>query len=115
MGFKAERNYDMTQFGWKDCKFTFNALTIGEQQELDKERQKWAASTDDKEISAAASKIVSIVKAKFVRGQALNEKGEKFDVTTDDFENIPFDVFQKLTEWVTSGEVDEAFLAESMK
>lgn len=115
MGFKAERNYDMEQFGWKGCKFTFNALTIGEQQQLDIERQKWAASSDEKEISAAANKIVDIMKSKFVKGQALDEKGDKFDVKVEDFEHIPFDVFQKLTGWVTSGEVDEAFLAESMK
>lgn len=115
MAFKAERNYDMAQFGWKDCKFTFNALTIGEQQELDKERLKWASSTDEKEISQAANKIIDIMKSKFVKGQALDERDEKFDVTVEDFDKIPFDVFQKLTGWVTSGEVDEAFLAESIK
>lgn len=116
MGFKSERTYDMAQFGWEGCKFTFKALSIGEQQELDKQRQKWSVSTDEKEISEAANKIVDIMKSKFVKGQALDEENKKFDVTIEHFEEIPFDVFQKLTAWVTSGEVlNEDFLDKSTK
>lgn len=110
--FKAERKFDMTPFGWPDCKFTFNALTWGEQRELDRERIKWQSSTDDKTVEEAANKIVDFLKAKFVSGQAINDKNEKVDVTTEDFENIPFDILLKLIAWVTSGEVDEAFLVK---
>lgn len=101
----------MAQFGWADCKFTFKALTFGQQRELDALRQKWQGSTDPKEVERAANDIVDIMKRQFVRGQALNDEGNKIDVKADDFEEIPFDIFLKLIAWVTSGEVDEAFLA----
>lgn len=110
--FKSERNFDMTQFGWDDCKFTFNALTWGEQRELDRERIKWQSSTKDEEVEGAANKIVDFLKKKFVKGYALDEQGTKKEVKPEDFEEIPFDVLLKLIAWVTSGEVDEAFLAK---
>ena len=105
--FKSKRNFDMSPFGWTDCKFTFTALTWGEQQNLDKARAKWTSEDSVK----AANEIVDILKSKFVTGEALDENDNKFTVTLDDFENIPFDVFLKLVSWVTSGEVDESFLA----
>lgn len=108
--FKSERNFDMTQFGWKDCKFTFNALTWGEMRDLEKARQKWGSAKDN-DVEKAANEIVDIMKAKFVGGQALNDKDERVEVTVDQFEEVPFDVFLKLVAWLTSGEVDEGFLA----
>lgn len=110
--FKSERNFDMSSFGWPDCKFTFNALTWGEQRELDRERIKWQSSTEDKVIEDAANKIVDFLKGKFISGEAIDDKGVKVEVKPEDFENIPFDVLLKLIAWVTSGEVDEAFLAK---
>lgn len=106
--FKSKRNFDMTPFGWPGCKFTFNALTWGEMRDLDKARAKWATSTDN---TKAANEIIDILKSKFVTGEALDENDNKFTVSLDDFENIPFDIFLKLIGWVTSGEVDEGFLA----
>lgn len=109
--FKSTRNFDMSQFGWEGCKFTFNALTWGEARDLDKARKQWSNGLTDEETEKAANQIVDILKDKFVSGQAIDDKGTKVDVTKDEFENIPFDVFLKLVAWVTSGEVDEAFLA----
>lgn len=102
----------MSQFGWTDCKFTFNALTWGEQRELDRERIKWQSSTKPEEVEAAANKIVDFLKSKYVKGFALDDQGTKLEVKPDDFEQIPFDVLLKLIQWVTSGEVDEAFLVK---
>lgn len=111
--FKAERTFSMESFGWKDCTFTFKALTFGEQQELDVLRQQWSTKIDEKEIQEAALKILDIMKKQFIRGQALNEEGNKVDVKPEDFEDqVPFDVFLKLTELVTSGQVDESFLVK---
>lgn len=109
--FKAERTFDMSAFGWKDCKFTFNALSWGEMKELDKQRRKWSSGISDEETEQAANKIVDILKGKFISGQAIDENDKKVDVSKDDFEQIPYDVFIKLVSWVTSGEVDESFLA----
>lgn len=109
--FKSQRNFDMSSFGWADCKFTFNALTWGEMRNLDKARRKWQApDLSDDEVEKAANEIVDILKSKFVSGQAIDDKGEKIEVKQQDFENIPFDVFLKIVGWVTSGEVDEGFL-----
>lgn len=114
--FKSERTYDMSPFGWEGCTFTFKALTFGEQRELDSLRQKWQISTDQKEVEAAALKVLDIIKKHFVRGQAINEAGNKVDVRPADFESeIPFDIFLKIVAWVTANEVDEAFLVKSTK
>lgn len=102
----------MSRFGWTDCKFTFQALTWGEMRTLEKARQEWQAESDETKIQKAAEQIVDIVKSKFVSGEALDEHDKKFQVTLDDFEEIPFDVFLKLVGWLISGEVDEGFLAE---
>lgn len=108
--FKSERNFDMAQFGWTDCKFTFNALTWGEMRSLEKARQKWG-SAEDQDVEKAANEIVDIMKSKFIRGEALDDKNEKVPVTVEQFEEVPFDIFLKLVAWLTSGEVDEGFLA----
>lgn len=112
--FKSERNFDMSQFGWDGCKFTFNALTWGEMRNLEKARQKWGTA-EEKEVERAANEIVDIMKSKFVRGEAIDDKAEKVSVTVEQFEEIPFDIFLKLVGWLTSGEVDEGFLASSTK
>lgn len=114
MKFKSERTFDMSQFGWTDCKFVFNAITWGEQKDLDKWRIKWQSIKQD-ESEEAANKIVDILKSKFVRGEALDESGNKTSVSKDDFESIPFDIFLKLIEWVTTGDVDNSFLDSSTK
>lgn len=106
MKFKSERTFDMSDFGWKDCKFVFEAITWGEQRKLDKARIKWQ-NPEDTDYEEAANEIVDILKNKFVRGEALDDKGEKVPVTKDDFEELPFDVFIKLIAWVTSGDVDD--------
>lgn len=116
MGFFAERTFDMSSFGWDGCTFTFKAVTFGQQRELDALRLKWQTATDKEDIEKAAVEILEIMKKQFVRGQALDENRNKVDVKIEDFEEkIPFDVFLKLEELVVSGEVDEAFLAKSMK
>lgn len=105
--FKAKRNFDMSSFGWTGCTFTFNALTWGEMRKLETAQKEWQTGDTEK----AANEIVDLLKSKFVTGEALDDNDKKFTVTTDDFENIPFDVFLKLVKWVTAGEVDDAFLA----
>lgn len=114
--FKSERNFDMSQFGWDGCMFTFNAITWGEQRELDKARQRWlSGAADNKQTEEAANEIVDMLKSKFVKGYALDNQNQKVEVSKDEFENIPFDVLLKLIQWVTSGEVDEDFLDKSTK
>lgn len=110
MKFKAQRTFDMSDFGWKDCKFVFNALTWGEQKELDKARIEWSKAKDG-DVEQAANKIVDLMQKKFVRGQALDEKDGKVDVKTEDFDDIPFDVFLKLLDWLVSGEVSPGLKA----
>lgn len=110
MKFKSERTFDMSDFGWKDCKFVFEAVTWGEQRKMDKSRLKWQ-SIKPEESEPAANEIVDILKEKFVRGEALDENNEKKTVSKDDFENLPFDVLLKLIAWVTSGEVDHTLKA----
>lgn len=112
MKFKSTRNFDMSPFGWTDCKFTFNALSWGEMRNLDSARKRWAENKTDKEVEDAALEILEIMKSKFVSGQALDDTGEKVSVTIDDFDDVPFDIFLKLVGWVTSGEVDQSFLAQ---
>lgn len=110
--FKSLRNFDMSRFGWKDCKFTFNALSWGEMRTLEKARQEWQGEADEVKIQKAAEQIVGIIKDKFVSGEALDDKDAKFQVAPEDFDEIPFDVFLKLVAWLVNGEVDEVFLGE---
>jgi len=110
MKFKSERTFDMADFGWAGCKFVFNALTWGEQKELDKARVQWSQSRDDG-VEEAANKIVDLMQKKFVKGQALDDDGGVVDVKASDFDDIPFDVFLKLVDWLVSGEVNPSLKA----
>lgn len=114
--FQAERTYDMSSFGWEGCTFTFKALSFDEQQDLDELRVKQFSANDKKELQEAATEILGVMQRQFIRGQALDENGQKVDVKAEDFiTQIPFDVLLKLTALVTGSEVNEDFLVKSMK
>lgn len=113
--FKAHRTFKLDDFGWADCSITFQAVSWKEMRDLETARHSWQNQTDEKEIEKAANQIVDIMKTKFVSGQAIDEKDQKVDITLENFEELPFDIFLKLTGWITSGEVDESFLDSSTK
>lgn len=108
MAYVLRREIDLSQFGWKDCKFVVNALTYSEMQNWTNKIT--GKDTNDPEL---AKEVVDLVKTKFIEGQALNEKDEKVPIDASKFEELPFDIILHVTSVLSGGAAQDTNLPQS--
>lgn len=97
--FKLVKTVDLAKFGWDDCSLEFNSPTFAEMKKYDR-------VVGNSEATDAAIEIVEMVQSKFIKGTALNDKGEKVEVKKEDFANLPFDIVLHCITQISGGSQD---------
>lgn len=96
MKFKIVKRFSLDFLGeeWKEAYIDFDALTISDV------KQKFPAlatmeSKTKEELLAGVDAILDILKAKFVGGKAIDDKGKLEDLQATDLEALPIEVLSK--------------------
>lgn len=79
---------------WKDAYINFNALTVSDVKETFPMLAK-IQENQGENVSAGLDSILVLIKAKFVDGMAINEKGELAPLAVEDINELPVAVLSK--------------------
>jgi len=98
--FKILRQFDLEVIGkeWKGCYLEFNALAYGEIFDL-VDLQQFDMSNP---VEAKKSKdaTLNLLQSKFVKGTAINTKGETVPFVKEDFVELPVNIVNNIVIWM---------------
>lgn len=87
MTFQYKKVVKLDQFGWTDCELVLNGITFAEAKKWQTDYAKLDPNDPD-----SAEVVFNMLKAKFISGTALDEKGEKTDIKPEQLDELPIDI-----------------------
>lgn len=86
MTYTLPRVIDLSDQGWPNCSITFSSFDYNE-------IQKYKSEIAQNKPIDEQTKIIDLMKSKFISGSAIDEQGKKVDIEVDKLGELPLLIF----------------------